>query len=74
MMANYIYTRMPTYKHVVIVQSPYACVRNGTIAVLEKIVPNHFGPGQHLYVLAGVPCTHFREHEISPLDEITEKA
>ena len=53
---------------VCIVRSPYTSIRNGTQAVVERIYPNHFAPGIHLYWLAGLPNRCFRRAEIQKLN------
>lgn len=43
--------------------SPYYSVPNGVVAEIAVIRLNHFGPGLHLYELAGLSHRAFREHE-----------
>jgi len=54
---------------VIIINSPYSAVKNGTVAVIENIKYNHFGKGEHLFVLAGLSHKLFREHEIRIYDK-----
>jgi hypothetical protein len=56
---------MSVGQQVVVVISPYSSVRVGTVATIERIRLNHFGPRQHLYELSGVEHKLFREYELS---------
>ena len=58
---------------VVVLFSPYSCVKVGTVAKIEEIVYDHFGRGDHLYRLAGLPCKAFRAHEIGVLLSYAEE-
>lgn len=46
-----------------IVRSPFNGVAVGTVAVVERVVRNHFDKGRHLYVLA-LPFTMWRRSEL----------
>jgi hypothetical protein len=54
---------------VVIINSPYYNVKNGSIATIKLIIKDHFGEGQDLYILKGVSYHLFREHEIKLEDK-----
>ena len=49
---------------VVITQSPYSSVPNGTVTKITDIRQSHFGFGIHLYILGALPHKGFRRHEI----------
>jgi hypothetical protein len=51
-----------------VVYSPYSSVKNGTITTVGQIILDHFGPRRHLYILDGLDCRHFLEHEIEPVE------
>lgn len=51
-------------KRVVVIRSPYSSVQTGTVATIEKVRIDWFGPGQHLYELRDLPHRLFRKHEI----------
>jgi len=49
---------------VIVIKSPYSSVGVGTVSVIKRIRYDHFGPGAHLYELAGIEHNLFRAHEI----------
>ena len=57
-----------------VVVSPYSSVPVSTMATIESVKQNHFGPGRHLYILAGLPHQHFGMHELRRACEVVVKA
>jgi len=48
----------------IVIISPYSSVKVGVVAVIERVKRDHFGVGEHLYILMGLRNSLFREHEI----------
>ena len=55
---------MNTGAPVVIINSPYYAIQDGTKTYIEEIKRDHFGPGTHLYIIANLPYKAFLDFEI----------
>lgn len=57
---------------VVIVRSPYNCLKNGTEATITDVKFVKFGTNATLYLLDTYPCRSFRKWEIRKIENEKE--
>ncbi len=57
---------MNTGDNIIVIRSPYNCIKNGTTAKIIDIKFKAFPKRWHMYILDTNPCNTFREHEITP--------
>lgn len=54
---------------VLVVRSPYLCVKNGTTGIIINILHRQFGKHWTMYILDTKRCSTFRIHEIKKIEE-----
>jgi hypothetical protein len=50
---------------VIITDSPYLSVKNGTKATVETVIRDHFGINQNMYVTRGLSHNNYRGRELT---------